>query len=202
MCPVTVIIIRLCPSVDKIPEGKNPVFGQNKIRHRGNSRIQKGDGKPFAGGFCGKDALHQRHGKHLLSLSKYVKKHFSAQPCISLFEKEKRGKRCGRTETDGNAFGIDGRGRAGCGKNGRGSGSGPRMRAGVDILAKGQSSAGGLPLRMTGQRGRIPARRARSLVRGRLPGPHAYFPARSLCARSVSRPPCSPAARWPAWRPG
>ena len=117
MCPVTVIIIRLCPSVDKIPEGKNPVFGQNKIRHRGNSRIQKGDGKPFAGGFCGKDALHQRHGKHLLSLSKYVKKHFSAQPCISLFEKEKRGKRCGRTETDGNAFGIDGRGRAGCGKN-------------------------------------------------------------------------------------
>lgn len=32
MCPVTVIIIRLCPSVDKIPEGKNPVFGQNKIR--------------------------------------------------------------------------------------------------------------------------------------------------------------------------
>ena len=63
MCPVTVIIIRLCPSVDKIPEGKNPVFGQNKIRHRGNSRIQKGDGKPFAGGFCGKDALHQRHGK-------------------------------------------------------------------------------------------------------------------------------------------
>lgn len=117
MCPVTVIIIRLCPSVDKIPEGNNPVFGQNKIRHRGNSRIQKGDGKPFAGGFCGKDALHQRHGKHLLSLSKYVKKHFSAQPCISLFEKEKRGKRCGRTETDGNAFGIDGRGRAGCGKN-------------------------------------------------------------------------------------
>ena len=113
MSPVTVIIIRLCPSVDKIPEGKNPVFGQNKIRHRGNSRIQKGDGKPFAGGFCGKDALHQRHGKHLLSLSKYVKKHFSAQPCISLFEKEKRGKRCGRTETDGNAFGIDGRGRAG-----------------------------------------------------------------------------------------
>ena len=107
MCPVTVIIIRLCPSVDKIPEGKNPVFGQNKIRHRGNSRIQKGDGKPFAGGFCGKDALHQRHGKHLLSLSKYVKKHFSAQPCISLFEKEKRGKCCGRTETDGNAFGID-----------------------------------------------------------------------------------------------
>ena len=117
MCPVTVIIIWLCPSVDKIPEGKNPVFGQNKIRHRGNSRIQKGDGKPFAGGFCGKDALHQRHGKHLLSLSKYVKKHFSAQPCISLFEKEKRGKCCGRTETDGNAFGIDGRGRAGCGKN-------------------------------------------------------------------------------------
>ena len=41
MCPVTVIIIRLCPSVDKIPEGNNPVFGQNKIRHRGNSRIQK-----------------------------------------------------------------------------------------------------------------------------------------------------------------
>jgi hypothetical protein len=91
MCPVTVIIIRRCPSVDKIPEGNNPVFRQNKIRHRGNSRIQKGDGKPFAGGFCGKDALHQRHGKHLLSLSKYVKKHFSAQPCISLFEKEKRG---------------------------------------------------------------------------------------------------------------
>ena len=91
MCPVTVIIIRRCPSVDKIPEGDNPVFGQNKIRHRGNSRIQKGDGKPFAGGFCGKDALHQRHGKHLLSLSKYVKKHFSAQPCISLFEKEKKG---------------------------------------------------------------------------------------------------------------
>ena len=52
MCPVTVIIIRRCPSVDKIPEGKNPVFGQNKIRYRGNSRIQKGDGKPFAGGFC------------------------------------------------------------------------------------------------------------------------------------------------------
>ena len=101
---MTVIIIRRCPSVDKIPEGKNPVFGQNKIRYRGNSRIQKGDGKPFAGGFCGKDALHQRHGKHLLSLSKYVKKHFSAQPCISLFEKEKRGKRCGRTETDGNVL--------------------------------------------------------------------------------------------------
>lgn len=50
MCPVTVIIIRRCPSVDKIPEGNNPVFRQNKIRHRGNSRIQKGDGKPFAGG--------------------------------------------------------------------------------------------------------------------------------------------------------
>ena len=50
-------------------------------------------------------------------LLEYVNKHFSAQPCISLFEKEKRGKRCGRTETDGNAFGIDGRGRAGCGKN-------------------------------------------------------------------------------------
>ena len=87
MCPVTVIIIWLCPSVDKIPEGKNPVFGQNKIRHRGNSRIQKGDGKPFAGGFCGKDALHQRHGKHLLSLSKYVKKHFGVGP------KEYRSKR-------------------------------------------------------------------------------------------------------------
>ena len=199
MCPVTVIIIWLCPSVDKIPEGKNPVFGQNKIRHRGNSRIQKGDGKPFAGGFCGKDALHQRHGKHLLSLSKYVKKHFSAQPCISLFEKEKRGKCCGRTETDGNAFGIDGRGRAGCGKNGRGSGTA--------FGAPARPPRMGSP-RQTVFCNRIQGRRPHPGMSGRcafartLAGAAHAFPGTRPCFRTGPRPSCSPAVRWPAWRPG
>ena len=85
MGAVTVVVLGRCFPVDQIPKSHDAVFRQNKIFHRRDPRIQKSDGEPSPGRFRRKKVFHQRHGKHLLSLLKYVKKHFWGLWGIPLF---------------------------------------------------------------------------------------------------------------------
>lgn len=103
MGAVTVIIIGLCFPVYQIPKDKDTVLGISEIFHGGDPCIQKGDGKPFFGKlfFCGKKLFQVDHGKHLLSLSGYVKKAFlGTSEHIFISEKQrgdegwKNGRKC------------------------------------------------------------------------------------------------------------
>ncbi|MBQ9091584.1 MAG: hypothetical protein IJY52_04875 [Anaerotignum sp.] len=93
MGAVTVIIVGLCFSVYQIQKSNDPVFRLYEVGDGRNAGIQKGDGKgTFMRSkdfFCGIEPLFQKHGEHLLSLSKYVKTHFWALSGISLFQKKK-----------------------------------------------------------------------------------------------------------------
>lgn len=50
MGPVSVIVVRRCPSVDEIPKNSNAVIGYGKIRHRRNACVQYGNADAFS---CG-----------------------------------------------------------------------------------------------------------------------------------------------------
>ena len=114
MGAVTVIIVRLCFSVYQIPKDKDTVLRVGEIFHGRDPCIQKGDGKSFFGElfFCGEELIQVDHGKHLLSLSEYVKRNFWGLQGISLFQGSKGAMKGGKT--GGNADGNIGGKRAGC----------------------------------------------------------------------------------------
>ena len=50
MSPVSVIVVRRCPSVDEIPKSDDAVSRYGKIRHRRDACVQYGDADAFS---CG-----------------------------------------------------------------------------------------------------------------------------------------------------